>query len=53
MPLVTVIVPVLNGETYLRESLDSNLGQTYPRLEVIVDGRCLDGFDSHDYSLLR
>lgn len=36
LPLVTVVVPVLNGEAYLRESLDSILGQTYARLEVIV-----------------
>lgn len=36
VPLVTVVVPVLNGEAYLRESLDSILGQTYPRFEVIV-----------------
>jgi glycosyltransferase involved in cell wall biosynthesis len=36
LPLVSVVVPVWNGETHLRESLDSILGQTYPRLEVIV-----------------
>lgn len=36
LPLVSLIVPVLNGEAYLRESLDSILEQTYPRLEVIV-----------------
>jgi glycosyltransferase involved in cell wall biosynthesis len=35
-PLVSIVVPVWNGERYLRESLDSILGQTYPRLEVIV-----------------
>ena len=35
-PLVTVVVPVLDGERHLRESLDSILAQTYPRLEVIV-----------------
>ncbi len=35
-PLVTVVVPILNGESHLRESLDSILGQTYPRVEVIV-----------------
>lgn len=36
LPLVTVVVPVLDGERHLRESLDSILGQGYPRLEVIV-----------------
>jgi glycosyltransferase involved in cell wall biosynthesis len=35
-PLVSIVVPVWNGERYLRESLDSILGQTHPRLEVIA-----------------
>lgn len=35
-PLVSIVVPVFNGAAYLRESLDSILAQTYPRLEVIV-----------------
>ena len=35
-PLVTIAVPVYNGARHLRESLDSLLGQTYPRTEVIV-----------------
>jgi glycosyltransferase involved in cell wall biosynthesis len=33
---VSVIVPVFNGEAFVRESLDSILGQTYPPSEVIV-----------------
>lgn len=36
LPLVSVVVPVFNGERYLRESLDSILAQTYPRIEVLV-----------------
>jgi glycosyltransferase involved in cell wall biosynthesis len=36
LPLVSIVVPVWNGERFLRESLDSILGQTYPRLEVIA-----------------
>ena len=36
LPLVTIVVPVWNGEKHLRESLDSILGQSYPRLEVIA-----------------
>lgn len=35
-PLVSIVVPVWNGEQHLRESLDSILGQTYPNLEVIA-----------------
>jgi glycosyltransferase involved in cell wall biosynthesis len=43
-PLVTIVVPVWNGERYLRESLDSILAQTYPALEVIaVDDASTDG----------
>jgi glycosyltransferase involved in cell wall biosynthesis len=36
VPLVSLVVPVWNGERYLRESLNSILGQTYPELEVIA-----------------
>lgn len=35
-PLVSVVIPVLNGERHLVESLDSILAQTYARVEVIV-----------------
>lgn len=35
-PLVSVVLPVYNGEKYLRESLDSLLNQTYTRVEIIV-----------------
>jgi GT2 family glycosyltransferase len=33
---VSIVVPVYNGERYLRESLDSILAQSYPRVEVLV-----------------
>jgi glycosyltransferase involved in cell wall biosynthesis len=43
-PLVSVVVPVFNGERYLRQSLDSILAQTYPRLELLVmDDASTDG----------
>lgn len=35
-PVVSVIIPVHNGERYLRECLDSVLAQTLAQLEVIV-----------------
>ena len=35
-PLVSVVVPVHNGESYLRESLDSVLAPGHVALEVIV-----------------
>ena len=34
--LISCIVPVFNGERYLRECLDSILGQSYQPLQVIV-----------------
>jgi glycosyltransferase involved in cell wall biosynthesis len=43
-PLVSCIVPVFNGERYLREALDSIFAQTYRPLEVIVaDDGSTDG----------
>lgn len=35
-PIVSVIVPVYNVETYIEECLDSIVNQTYPYLEIIV-----------------
>jgi glycosyltransferase involved in cell wall biosynthesis len=43
-PLVSVVVPVYNGERYLRQALESALGQTYRSLEiVVVDDGSTDG----------
>lgn len=35
-PLVSVIVPVFNGERFIREAVDTILSQNYPALEVII-----------------
>lgn len=35
-PRVTIAIPVYNGSNYLRESVESALGQTYANVEVIV-----------------
>jgi len=43
-PLISCIVPVFNGERYLREALESIFQQTYQPLEVIVvDDGSTDG----------
>jgi glycosyltransferase involved in cell wall biosynthesis len=42
-PLVSVVMPVYNGETYLREAADSILGQTFADFEfIIVDDASTD-----------
>lgn len=38
--LVSVCVPVFNGERFLTEALDSIIRQTYPNLEIIVQDDC-------------
>lgn len=44
VPLVSVVVPVFNGERYLAESVRSALGQSWPKVEVlIVDDGSTDG----------
>jgi glycosyltransferase involved in cell wall biosynthesis len=35
-PLVTVYIPVYNGEKYIAEAINSVLSQTYPHFELIV-----------------
>jgi len=43
-PLISCIVPVYNGERYLKEALDSILVQTHCPLEIIVaDDGSTDG----------
>lgn len=35
-PLISVIMPVYNGEKYLREAIESVLAQTYTRFELLL-----------------
>lgn len=35
-PLISVLMPVYNGEKYLPEAIDSILGQTFPDFEFII-----------------
>ena len=35
-PLISVIMPVYNGEKFIKEAIDNILGQNYPALEIIV-----------------
>lgn len=43
-PLVSIIIPVYNKATFVRETLESALGQTYPNVELIlVDDGSTDG----------
>lgn len=44
MPLVSVVMPVYNGEKYLPEAIDSILAQTFTDFEfIIVDDGSVDG----------
>ena len=36
IPKVSIIIPVYNGSTYMREAIDSALSQTYYNVEIIV-----------------
>lgn len=44
-PLVTIVIPVFNGSSYLGEAIDSALAQTYANIEVVVvnDGSADEG----------
>ncbi|KKP65148.1 MAG: Glycosyl transferase family 2 [candidate division WS6 bacterium GW2011_GWE1_34_7] len=35
-PLVSVVIPVHNGEKYIKEAIDSCINQTYKNIEIIV-----------------
>jgi glycosyltransferase involved in cell wall biosynthesis len=47
LPLVSIGVPVYNGEAFLAETLESLLAQDEPRLEILVsDNGSVDGTES-------
>ncbi len=60
-PRVTVLMPVYNGEAYLREAVASILGQSFTDFELLVinDGSCdrsvdvLTSFDDHRIRLVH
>lgn len=39
-PLVTIGLPVYNGATYLKATLDALLSQDYPRFRVVISDNC-------------
>ncbi len=58
LPLVTILMNCYNGERYLREAIDSVLGQTYKNWELIFwDNRSTDSsasiFKSYDDTRLK
>lgn len=60
LPFVSVIVPVYNVEKYLEKCISSLLGQTYPRMEILLvddgsrdaSGKICDRFQK-EYSNIR
>ncbi|QXE20237.1 glycosyltransferase [Clostridium sp. 001] len=40
LPLVSVCIPVYNGEKYIKYTIDSVINQTYKNLEIIICDNC-------------
>ena len=49
-PLVSVIIPVYNGEKYVSSCLDNMMAQTYRKMEIIVVD---DGSNDHSAEIAR
>jgi glycosyltransferase involved in cell wall biosynthesis len=49
-PLISVILPVYNAEKFLKESLNSILGQSYTNLEIIIIN---DGSSDNSQSIIN
>ncbi|HVF97017.1 MAG TPA: glycosyltransferase, partial [Flavisolibacter sp.] len=39
-PLISIVLCTYNGEKYLQQQIESLLGQTYPRFEIIIADDC-------------
>ena len=50
-PMISIIIPVYNGENYLQEAIDSALAQTYKAsvLEKFLGGRDINFIYNSDY----
>ena len=43
MPKISILIPVYNGEKYIKKCLDSAISQTYKNIDIIViDDGCTD-----------
>ena len=36
LPLVTIFIPLYNGENYIKETLESAISQSYSNLDILV-----------------
>jgi glycosyltransferase involved in cell wall biosynthesis len=49
LPLVSIAIPTYNrADCYLRQSLESALRQTYPKVEILVSDNC-SGDDTEEF----
>lgn len=48
--LISVVIPIYNGSSYLRACIDSALNQTYPQVEIVVVN---DGSKDNSMEILK